>query len=458
MQKIENKNPLLASFHTPYGTIPFEEIKIEHFEPAFNKAMEQNLQEIDQIVSNQQEPTFENTIEALDKTGEQLGRVSSAFHALLGAESNDEIQQISLALNPKLSEHSNQILFNASLFQRVKSVYDKRESLTLTTEQQTLLEDTYKNFANNGADLEDTKKEELKQTNQALSLLTEQFSQNVLKATNAYRLHLEEEEKLAGIPDDVMQMLSDNAEKEGKKGWLINLKATSYIPILTYADNRELRKELYLAYSSRCMAGTEFDNQKNIKEIVNLRLKKANLLGHEKYADYVLQRRMAQKRENVEKLLTDLLEAYRPEADKNLSELQAFAERLGADFEIQPWDWAYYSEKLKKEKYDLDSELLKPYFELSKVQEGVFWLAKKLYGLSFTKNEKIQVYHPEVTAYDVTDEQGNFVAVFYTDFHPREGKRAGAWMDDLKAQWVENGKDSRPHIINVMNFTRPTKE
>ncbi len=467
MKKTNISNPLLNPFDTPYGTIPFEKIEIEHFEPAFQQAMKQNLEEIDEITTNIEKPTFQNTIEALDKSGEQLDKVSSAFYALLGAESNEKIRNISLELNPKLSEHSNKILFNEQLFQRVKDVYiqmvDEKSVLIsqkekLTEEQKTLLDQTYKSFSNNGANLDDSKKEQLKQINKELSLLTEQFSQNVLKATNAYRLHIKEEDKLTGLPSDVIQMFSDNAEKENKKGWIITLKATSYIPVLTYADNRELRKELYFAYSSRCMSGTDFDNQNNIKKIVNLRLEKSKLLGHKNYAEYVLQRRMAQNRENVEKLLTDLLVAYRPEADKNLSELQLFANSLGADFKIKPWDWAYYSEKLKKEKYNLDNELLKPYFELKKVQEGVFWLAHKLYGLSFKENRDIQVYHPDVTAYDVMDSQGNFIAVFYTDFHPREGKRAGAWMDNLKSQWADNEGDSRPHVINVMNFTSPTKD
>lgn len=449
-------NPLLLPFDTPYGTIPFGSIKEEHFKPAFLEAMRCHLEEINDIVDNPAPATFENTIVALDQSGAWLERVSAPFYALLGAETNDELQDISIDLSPLLSAHSNQIILNDKLFARITSVYQQRESLVLDVEQQTLLEDTYTDFVHDGATLSVEKKDKLKEINEKLSITRLTYSQNILKATNSYQLHITDRELLAGVPLDTLQLLNENAQKEGKDGWVILLKATSYTPVMTYADNRDIRRELYMAYATRCMKEGMYDNREHIKTIVNLRLEKAQLLGFDTYADYVLQRRMAKNQSNVTKLLDELLEAYTPVAEKEQETIQKFAYQRGAYFQLQAWDWAYYSEKLKKENYNLDNELLKPYFELENVKKGVFGLAQKLYGLTFVQNDTIPVYHPEVVAYEVRDEKGEFIAVFYADFHPREGKQGGAWMNSLKNQWKEKGENSRPHVINVMNFTRPT--
>ncbi len=449
-------NPLLKTYKTPHQTVPFDEIKIEHFMPAFEEAMKQHKAEIDAIVNNKQPASFANTIEALDRAGSLLSQVAAPFYALLSNETNDDLQDLAQQLSPIMSEHSNAIRLNEKLFQRVKEVYEQKSKLKLTPEQTTLLQDTYDGFANNGANLSDSDKEIYRSLSKSLSMLTLTYNQNVLKETNKYEMHITDKDVLKGLPNDVMDMLAENAEKAGKEGWLINLKATSYIPVMKYADNRDLRRELYMANSTKCMVGGEFDNRDNIRKIVNTRLAIAQLLGYKNFAESKLQRRMAENSENVYQLLNDLLTAYRPTADAEYKEVQDFAYQNGAYFNVQAWDWAYYSEKLRAKKFDLDDEMLKPYFELNNVQKGIFWLANKLYGLNFKENKKIQVYHPEVTAYDVTDNKGNFVAVFYTDFHPRDGKRAGAWMSSTKDQWKEGKKNSRPHITNTMNFTRPT--
>lgn len=449
-------NPLLRQYKTPHQTAPFNEIKTEHFTPAFEEAMKQHEDEIDAIVNNPQHPSFENTIVALDDAGRLLTKVSAPFYNLLSAETNDELQAVAQKLSPKMTEHANAIRLNEKLFARVKSVYEQRNKLKLTPEQQTLLKDTYDGFADNGANLSLLDKEKYRELTKELSMITLTYGQNVLKETNKYQLLITNFETLRGLPVDVTDMLAKNAEKAGKEGWLIDLKATSYIPVLKYADNRDLRRELYMANATKSMSGGEFDNRENVKKIVNLRLEIAQLLGHKNYADYVLQHRMAENTENVYDLLNNLLTAYKPTAEKEYAEVQAYADKNGAYFIIQPWDWSYYTEKLKAEKFNLDDETLKPYFELERVKQGVFWLSNKLYGLNFKENPAIPVYNPEVKAYDVTDKNGKFVAVFYTDYHPRDGKRAGAWMTNTKDQWMDGRKDSRPHVVNVMNFTRPT--
>ncbi|NLO71282.1 MAG: M3 family metallopeptidase [Porphyromonadaceae bacterium] len=449
-------NPLLRTYKTPHKTVPFNELKIEHFMPAFEEAMKVHTAEVDAIINNPKAPTFQNTIVALENSGRLMSKVSAPFYTLLGAETNDELQQIAQELSPKMSEHANSIRLNEKLFARIKAVYDQKAKLKLTPEQRTLLEETYDGFANNGANLSAADKAKYRELTKELSLTTLNFGQNVLKETNKYQMVISNKDLLAGLPDDVLDMLAANAKKAGKEGWLIDLKATSTIPVLKYADNRDLRRELYMANSTKCMVGGEFDNRENIKKIANLRLEIANLLGKKNYAEQVLQRRMAENSENVYDLLNKLLNAYKTTAEKEYAEVQAFADKNGAYFQVQPWDWSYYSEKLKAEKFNLNDEMLKPYFELERVKQGIFWLANKLYGLNFKENPNIQVYHPEVTAYDVTDSKGKFVAVFYADYHPRDGKRAGAWMSATKGQWKDGKKDSRPHITNTMNFTRPT--
>lgn len=450
-------NPLLETYKTPHQTIPFDKIKVEDYMPAFEVAMKQHDAEIEVIVKNDKPATFENTIITLENSGSLLNKVSSPFYNLMSSETNDEMQAIAQKLSPLMTEHSNAIRLNEKLFARVKTVYDNRANLKLTPEQQMLLKNTYEGFADNGANLSDKDKQTYRELSKELSLLTLNFGQNALKETNNWSRLIKDKSLLAGLPADVLDMMALNAKKLGKEGWLLDLKATTYGPVMKYADNRDLRRELYIAYTTRCMLGGEFDNLENIRKIANARLKIAKLLGHSSYADYVLVDRMAEKKQNVYDLLNKLLVAYKPTAEKEYADVQSYADSKGAYFKIQPWDWSYYSEKLKEEKYDLNDEMLKPYFELENVKKGVFGLATKLYGIKFIKNTSIPVYHSEVDAYDVIDEKGKFLAVLYTDFHPREGKRAGAWMSDFKPQYMDGKIDSRPHITLVMNFTRPTE-
>lgn len=450
-------NPLLSPYKTIHQTIPFDQIKTEHYVPAFEEAMKQHMNEINEIVNNPKAPTFENTIVALDKAGSLLNKVSSPFYNLLGSETNDELQTIAQKMSPLLTEHSNSIRLNEKLFERVKAVFEGRDKLKLTPEQSTLLKKTYDGFADNGANLSENDKVKYRKLSKELSMLTLNFGQNVLKETNNWNLHITDKNLLAGLPADVLDMLALNAKKAGKAGWMLDLKATTYVPVMKYADNRDLRRELYMAYATRNMQGGEFDNLENIRNIANTRLEIAKLLGKNSYADQALVQRMAENKENVYDLLNKLLVAYKPAAQKEYDEVQAYANKNGAYFKVQSWDWSYYSEKLKAEKFDLTDEMLKPYFELENVKKGVFGLATKLFGVRFVKNTNIKVYHPEVDAYEVFDEKGKFLSVLYTDFHPREGKRAGAWMSEFKGQWMEGKTDSRPQITIVMNFTRPTE-
>jgi len=450
-------NPLLEKYNTPYETIPFDKIKTEHYMPAFEAGMKEHNKEIEAIVANPKPATFDNTIVALEKSGALLNKVSSPFFNLLSSETNDEMQAIAQKISPLLSEHGNAITLNEKLFARVKAVYDTKASLKLNAEQQMLLQKSYDRFAENGANLSAKDKEIYKQISKDLSMLTLNFGQNGLKETNKWSLNISDKALLKGLPQDVLDMLALNAKKAGKEGWLLDLKATTYGPVMKYADNRDLRRELYMAYATRNMLGGEFDNVENIRKIANLRLQMAKLLGHKSFADYSLVQRMAENKANVYSLTDKLLAAYKPTALKEYAEVQAFANKSGAYFQVQSWDWSYYSEKLKAEKFDLTDEMLKPYFELENVKKGVFGLATKLYGIQFVKNKNIPVYHSEVDAYDVLDEKGNFVSVLYTDFHPRDGKRSGAWMSEFKGQWMDGKKDSRPHITIVMNFTRPTE-
>ncbi len=457
MTNAENPFFNYKNWDTPHGTYPFDAIKTEHYMPAFEEAMRQGLAEIDAIANNPAAPTFANTIEAYEKSGQLLSVVASCFYNLTSAETSDDLQAIELELSPKMSEYSASILLNEKLFERIKAVYEQRNKLKLTKEQAKMLDDIYEGFANNGANLSAADKETYKKLTAKLSELTLTYGQNVLKATNAWTRLIKDENLLAGLSDDTKQMMRANAEKKGLDGWLLDLKPTTYLPVMKYCDNRDIRRELYMAYNTRCIGG-EFDNTQIIKEIVNTRLALAQLFGKSCYADKSLHKTMAETKENVYKLLDQLRDAYMPVARAEYDELQQFADSLGFYATLQAWDWSYYSEKLKNEKYSLSDDELRPYFELENVKKGVFGLANRLYGLKFVKNPKIQVYHPEVDAYDVFDSKGNFVAVYYCDFHPREGKRGGAWMNDFKPQWREGKKDSRPHIVNVMNFTRATAD
>ena len=446
------------NWKTPHGTYPFNEIHAEHYMPAFEEAMKQGQKDIDDIVNNPAAPTFANTIEAYEQAGEMLGIVAGCFYNLTSAETNDTLQQISMELSPKMSEYSSNIRLNEGLFKRIKAVYEQRDKLKLDKAQRKLLEDIYESFANNGANLSPEDKETYRQLSAKLSQLTLQFGQNVLKATNAWTMLITDEALLAGLNDDTKAMLHANAEKKGLEGWLLNLKPTTTIPVMQDLDNRDIRRELYMANASKCVGG-EFDNTANIVEIVNTRLALANLFDKKTYADKSLYKTMAETPENVYKLLDQLRDAYMPAAQAEVQELEDYAHAHGFyAAHLQPWDWSYYSKKLKKEKYAISDDDLRPYFELENVKKGVFGLAQRLYGITFKENKKIQVYNPEVTAYEVFDEKGKFLAVYYADFHPRDGKRGGAWMNDFQPQYRKGKKDHRPHIVNVMNFTRPTAE
>ena len=454
-------NPFFSNYNTPHGTVPFHLIKLEHFEPAIREGIKQQLAEIDAITALTDEPTFENTIEAFEKSGRLLERATTVFENLMSAETNDEMQELAKTLTPLLSEHANNISLNQTLFQRVKAVYEKRATLNLTTEQRKLLEDTYVGFARNGANLEDKDKETFRTLTNQLSLLTLQFSENLLKETNDYQLHITDEEQLAGLPESSKAAALEAAHEKGLEGWVFTLHAPSYMPFMMYAQKRELRQELYMAYNTKCTHENGVNNFEIVKQLVNLRLQLAQLLGYKTYADYKLEHRMAENAANVYKLLEELLEAYTPTALKEVEAVKAIAKELdGDDFELMPWDWSYYSHKLKERIFQFDSEQLRPYFELGNVIQGVFGLATRLYGITFKENKEIPVYHPDVKAYEVFDKDGSYLAVLLTDFHPRSGKQGGAWMTSYKGQWKDpqTGENSRPHVSLVMNFSKPTKE
>ena len=446
------------NWKTPHGTYPFNEIHAEHYMPAFEEAMRQGLRDIDNIVNNPAAPTFANTIEAYEASGEMLTVVAGCFYNLTSAETNDTLQQIEMELSPKLSEYSATIRLNEGLFQRIKTVYDQRDNLKLNKAQRKLLEDIYESFANNGANLSPEDKQTYRELTAKLSQLTLQYGQNVLKATNAWTMLITDEAQLAGLNDDTKAMLRANAEKKGLDGWLLNLKPTTTIPVMQDLDNRDIRRELYMANVGKCVGG-EYDNTAVIVEIVNTRLALAKLFGKKTYADKSLYKTMAETPENVYKLLDQLRDAYMPAALAEVQEVEDYAHAHGFyAAHLQPWDFSYYSKKLKMEKYSISDDDLRPYFELEAVKKGVFGLAERLYGLKFKENKHIQVYNPEVTAYEVFDEKGKFLAVYYADFHPRDGKRGGAWMNDFQPQYMVGKKDHRPHIVNVMNFTRPTAD
>ena len=449
-------NPLLSENHTLHGTMPFHLIKTEHYEPAILKGMEIHNQEIEAIINQTDAPTFANTIVALEKSGALLNQVSTVFGNLLSAETNDEMQAIAERIMPQLSEHSNNITLNEKLFARIKAVYDTTDKAQLGKEEQMLLQNTYDGFIRSGANLTPEQKERFRQISAEMSVLTLHFSQNNLKETNAYELALQADQ-LNGLPESALHAYAQTAQEKGKEGHIVTLQAPSFIPFMKYSQHRELRQQLYMAYNTQCTHDNEYNNMEIVKKLVNLRLERAQLLGFQTAADYVLTRRMAEKSENVYTLLNQLLEAYAPTAHKEVEEVEALAKELeGDDFQLMPWDWAYYSEKLKQKKFNLNEEALRPYFELNNVIGGVFGLATRLYGISFQENKEIPVYHPDVTAYEVFDKDGSFLAVLYADFHPRAGKRSGAWMTSYKEQWKDENGNSRPHISVVMNFTKPS--
>jgi len=449
-------NILTQKFNTKYETAPFQEIKEENYLTAFQELIAQSEKEIDAITNNPAEATFENTIEALAYSGEQLDRVSSIFFNLNSAETNDEIQKIAQEVSPILTEFSSKISQNEKLFQRIKKVFDEKENLNLNEEQKTLLNETYKGFVRNGALLNEEDKKKLEKIDVELSVKSLNFGQNVLAATNAYFKHITNKEDLAGIPEPILAQYAEEAKERGLEGYAITLQYPSYIPAMTYADNRNLRQELALANGKKAFDGGEFDNQNLIKEIIKLRQQKAELLGYKNFAEYVLEERMAESPKKVFDFLNQLLTAATPYAEKETAQLKELAKADGID-KMEAYDHAYYAEKLRKQKFDLNDEGLKPFFPLEKVQDAVFDLAGKLFNLDFKEVTDIQKYHSEVRIYEVF-ENNNLKAVLYVDYFPRKGKRAGAWMTSFKNQWKKDSTNSRPHISVVCNFSKPTAD
>lgn len=458
---IFNMNPFFSTYDTPHETVPFDKITINDFEPAIMKGIEEEDEVIDAIVNNPDTPTFENTIEALENSGELLSKVTEVFFNLLSAETTDEMDEFAQKLSPILSEHGNNITLNEKLFERVKVVYENVDKNSLTKEQQRLLQDSYDSFVRNGANLNEEDKQKYRQLTSELGVLSLQFSQNKLKDLNAFTLHITEEAELEGLPESAVDAAKEEAKSRNLEGWVFTLQAPSYGPFLTYSAKRELRKQMYMAYNTICTHDNENNNLDIVKQIVNHHREIAQLLDYKTYADYTLVKRMAQNSETVYNLLNQLLEAYKPTAKKEVEEVKKMAKEMTGDeqFELQPWDFGYYSNKLKERDYNINSEMLRPYFELSKVKKGVFGLATKLYGISFKLNKDIPVYHPDVEAYEVFDKDGTYLAVLYCDFHPRKSKKSGAWMTSYKEQWIDkNGVNSRPHVSVTMNLTKPTAE
>lgn len=444
-------NPLLQ----PFNTAPFSKIENKHYLPAITQLIEKTKAEIDAITSNPESPTFKNTVEALENTGEQLDRVTSIFFNLNSAETNDEIQKIAQEVSPMLTEFGNDMLLNEKLFERIKTVYKQRDSLNLTEEQHMLLNKKYKAFSRNGANLSEEKKTELRKIDAALSTLKLTFGENVLAETNKFELYLTDKKDLSGLPDGAIEAAAQTASEKGKKGWVFTLDYPSYVPFLKYADNRELRKKMAIAFGAKGFHNDKLDNQENVLKIATLRHQRAHLLGYKSHAHFVLEERMAKTPKKVQSFLNELLEKAKPAAQKEFAELTAFARELDGIDRLEKWDSAYYSEKLKQQRFNLDDEKLKPYFELKNVINGVFTVAEKLYGLHFEEVHNIDKYHPDVKTYEVKDDEGALVAIFYADFHPRPGKRNGAWMTSYKPQQIKNGKNDRPHISIVCNFTKP---
>ncbi|MGB0402691.1 MAG: M3 family metallopeptidase [Salibacteraceae bacterium] len=450
-------NPFLEDFATPFESIPFKKIKNEYFLPALDALIEENRKEIDKIcqVAN---PSFSNVIEALENSGRKLGTLSSTFFNLNSAETSDEIEKIAETFSPTISAFGNEVSMNEMLFKKVKTVYNNTDKNSLSVEQNTLLSKTYKRFARNGGLADAATKEEIKKVDEKLSKLKVQFGQNVLHETNAFELIAENESDLAGLPDYAIEAAAQTAKENNKEGkWVFNLQYPSYVPFMTYADNGDLRKQMFMAFAKRGYQNNENNNQDIVIEIANLRLKRAQLLGYKSHAHFVLEERMAKTTDTVQDFLHNLIDKSLNKAKEQINEVAVYASEKGAKLPLQRWDFNYWSEKLKKEKYDFDDSVLKPYFKLENVIEGSFLVAKKLYGLTFKVNNEIDKYHSDVKVYEVYDEQENFVSLFYADFHPRKGKRPGAWMTSYKGQFVENGKEQRPHISIVCNFSKPTE-
>ncbi len=448
---------LTQKFNTKHDTAPFSKIKIEDYQPAFIENIKTARAEIDAITNNPERPTFGNTIEDLEFSGDALERLSSIFFNLNSAETSDEMQKIAQEVTPLLTEFGNDIILNEDLFKRIKSVYDQKSALNLSVEQTTLLDKKFKSFSRNGALLSESDKKNLRKIDTLLSTIKLKYGENILAETNNYQLHITKKEDLKGLPEGTIEAAETLAKSKNLEGWVFTLDMPSYLPFMTYADNRELRKELAIAAGKKGFQNNEFDNQAITLQIAKLRYQRANLLGYKTHSDFVLEERMAQNPDKVKSFLNDLLTKAKPAAEREFAELTAFAKELDGIEQLEKWDGAYYSEKLKQKLFNLDDEKLKPYFQLENVLNGAFTIANKLFGLSFEEIFDIDKYHEEVTTYEVKDEFGELVAVFYADFFPRKGKRNGAWMTSFKSQYIKEGKNERPHISNICNFTKPTE-
>ena len=460
----ERINPFFLPYDTPHYTVPFNRITLADYEEAMMEGIRREDEQIEKIINNPDEPTFENTIIPEDEVKgrkhyyDLLSRVESVFFNMLSAETNDEMDALAQKMSPILTKHGNDVSLNPKIFERVKYVYEHHGELT--PEENCLLEKSYEGFVRSGALLDEAGKDRLRKLTEEASMLSLQFSQNVLKENKAYTLHITDEQQLDGLPNTAREAAHEAAKEHGLKGWVFTLDAPSYGPFMMYSTQRELRKELYMARNMLCIKDNDTNNLELCKRLINLRREMAQLLGYDTFADYVMKHRMATKVENVYKLLNDLIEAYKPKAIEEREEVEALAkEEEGAAFKMEPWDLAFYSQLLKKKKYDLDPEMLRPYLELGNVIKGVFGLATRLYGITFKENKDIPVYHPDVKPYEVYDKDGSYLAVLYVDFHPRKGKRDGAWMTEFQGQWIErDGTNVRPHASLVMNFSKPTED
>lgn len=456
-------NPFFEDYGTPHYTVPFERINTSDYEEAFMEGIKRDDEEIDKIINDTAEPTFDNTIARIDtEKGEHyydlLDRVSNVFSCMLSADTNDEMDALAQKLSPILTKHSNDVSLNKKLFEKIKYVHEHHRDLT--AEEQMLLDKSYDGFVRSGALLNDTDKDKLRKLTEESSMMSLQFSQNLLKETKAYELHITNEDKLDGLPDTAKEAAALTAKEKDKEGWIFTLDYPSYSPFMTYSTMRNLRKDMYMARNTECTHDNTENNLEICKKLINLRREIAQLLGFDTFADYVLKHRMASNTDNVYKLLNDLIDAYKPTAQNEVEEIEAMAKKIeGNDFKLEPWDFSFYSHKLQMEKYNLDAEMLRPYFEISNVIKGVFGLATKLYGITFKENNEIPVYNQDVKAYEVFDEDNSFLAVLYADFHPRNGKQGGAWMTEFKGQWIDHkGNNSRPHVSLVMNLTKPTDD
>ena len=451
------KNPFLSESSAPFGAPEFDKIKNEHYLPAFEYGIQEGKAQIDAIVANQEEPTFENTIEAMEYCGQTLNKVAGIFYNLMEADTNDEMQKIAEQVSPMLTEFSMYTSLNAPLFERVKAVYEKKDELGLDADQMKLLENTYKGFVRGGANLSEEDKATFSKLSEELSLLGLQFGKNVLDATNAYTLHITDSADLAGLPEYVKAMGAETAKEKGLEGWAYTLAYPSFAPFMKYSENRELRQQMWTATNAKALGG-EFDNSEIVKKIVDLRIKKVNLLGYETFADFALEERMAKDRKTATEFINGLLVQSLPFAKKDVKAVEAYAKANGFTGKLMPWDFSYWSERLQKEQYSLNEELLKPYFQLENCIDAVFGLATRLYGITFHELDNVPVYHEEVKVYEVKDADGSHLALLYADFFPRASKRGGAWMTEFRGQSIENGVEKRPFISIVMNFTKPTAD